>query len=88
MRHELNLELDNSRDKPDKKTTFTVIQRCPLLKTQEVRLKASMNDLLNFARHLTSGQISQNLFLLLKFRYYKTCLRCQSKTFLEVLRIK
>ena len=30
---------------------------------------------LNFARHRTSGQISQNLFILAKFRYYKTCLQ-------------
>jgi len=48
MQHELNLELDNSRDKPDKKqpqTSFAVFQRCIILKTQEVRLKASMDDL-------------------------------------------
>jgi len=46
MRYELNLELDNSRDKPDKKTSFTVSQRCITLKTQvEVRKKASMNNL-------------------------------------------
>ena len=43
---------------------------------------------LNFARQLTLGQYSQNLFTLSKFRYYKTCLRCQSKTSLKVLRTK
>jgi len=41
MQHELNLELDNSRDKVGQKTNFTVFQRCTILTTQQVRLKAS-----------------------------------------------
>jgi len=36
---------------------------------------------LNFSTQFIFGQISQNLFILSKFRYHKACLRCQSKTF-------
>ena len=44
MQHELSLELDNSRDKPDK-NKFHCLSMVHYTQTQEVRLKASVNDL-------------------------------------------
>jgi len=43
MQHKLNLEVDNSRDKPDKNQVLLSFKGA-LYSKHKVRLKASMND--------------------------------------------